>query len=257
MEIFVLASGSKGNMTYVKENNFTFFIDAGITYSKMVAKMKAYGEDEQNVHTLFLTHEHQDHIAGLKTLLKQGQIKEVFLTKGTYQALSNEIKELLPQIYIIKADEDFFVKDMKVTPIMLSHDAFEPVGFIFINKEQKKVVLLTDTGYVDQSYIEPISDADLYILESNHDPKKLLNSSRPFSLKQRILGVTGHLSNDDAASIINKAVKSKKAVWIVAHISDDCNDIFDIEKAIVEHIDDPLKIEVLYASQESLAGIKI
>ena len=257
MEIFVMASGSKGNMTLIKENDFHFFIDAGISYSKMVAKMNAYGQSVETVKTLFLTHEHLDHIAGLKTLLKQGVIEEVFLTKGTFQALSNEIKELLPNIYIIKADEEILVKNMKILPIMLSHDAFEPVGFIIENSEKKRLVLLTDTGYVDQSYIDQITDAEVYILESNHDPKKLLNSSRPFSLKQRILGITGHLSNEDAANLMNRVVKRKKAIWVVAHISDDCNDIFDIEKAIVEHFDNPLKVEVMFASQESLEVIKV
>lgn len=257
MEIFVMASGSKGNMTLVKENDFHFFIDAGISYSKMVGKMNIYGESVEKVKTLFLTHEHLDHIAGLKTLLKQGNIEEVFLTKGTFQALSNEIKELLPNIYIIKADEEINIKNLKIMPIMLSHDAFEPVGFVIENNDKKRLVLLTDTGYVDQSYYEVISNADVYILESNHDPKKLLNSSRPFSLKQRILGITGHLSNDDAASLMNRVVNNKKALWIVAHISDDCNDHYDIEKAIVEHFDNPLKVDVLFASQESLGVIKI
>lgn len=257
MEICVLASGSKGNMTYVKDGNFKFFIDAGISYSKVVNKMKQYDEAVEDIHTLFLTHEHLDHIAGLKTLLKQNSIKDVFLTKGTFQALSNELKELLPRVNIISADEVFYISQMKITPIMLSHDAFEPVGFVFENHENKRLVLLTDTGYVDQSYIDVISNADVYILEANHDPKKLLNSSRPFSLKQRILGITGHLSNEDAASLMNKLIYEKKAIWIVAHISDDCNELLDIEKAIVEHFDDPLKVDIYYASQESLERIII
>ncbi len=256
MEVFVLASGSKGNVTFVKNEVVSFFIDAGISYQKIVSKMKNYGEDIHSAKTLFLTHEHHDHIYGLKGLLKSGIIEDVYLTKGTYDALNQEVKDLLPRVEIIRADEPFYYYQFEVLPIMLSHDASEPVGFKFIWKD-KTFVLLTDTGYVDQSYIDVLKDADLYILESNHDPKKLLNSGRPFSLKQRILGVQGHLSNEDAASLMNKLVQTKHAKWVVAHISEDCNDHFDIEKAIVDSIEDLLKIDVFFASQESLPGIKL
>jgi len=255
MEIFILASGSKGNVTYVKNEVTSFFIDAGISYQKIESKMKAYGEDVRSVKTLFLTHEHLDHIAGLKTLLKSGQIEQVYLTQGTLEALNGEIKPLLPRYEIIKADEMFNFYNFEVTPILLSHDAKEPVGFIF-KESEKKFVVLTDTGYVDQSYVSMLKNADCYLLEANHDPARLLHSSRPFYLKQRILGITGHLSNEDAARLMNQLV-DKKAVWIVAHISEDCNEIFDIEKAIVEQFEDPTKVEIYYASQQSLPGIKI
>lgn len=256
MEIFVLASGSKGNMTLVKTPELNFFIDAGITYSRAVGKMKNYNEEIENVNVLFLTHEHLDHIAGLKTLLKQKNIKEIYLTKGTFQALSVDIKELMPKVIIIKADEPLKIKGVDFLPIMLSHDAAEPVGFV-IKSEGKKFVVLTDTGYVDHTYIDVLKCADVYLVEANHDPKKLLDSSRPFSLKQRILGITGHLSNDDAAILMNKLINDKKALWIASHISDDCNGIFEIEKAIVDHFDNPLKVDLKFASQESLEVIKI
>lgn len=256
MEVFVLASGSKGNITYIKNEVVSFFIDAGISYKKIVDKMKTYGEPIENVRTLFLTHEHSDHVFGLLTMLKTGHIKEVYLTQGTLNGLSKEVKSLLPKTIIIKADQPFLFRQFNVYPILLSHDANEPVGFRF-DWQDKSFVCLTDTGYVDQSYIDVLKGADLYLLESNHDPKKLLNSKRPFALKQRILGIEGHLSNEEAAILMNKLIQKKKAKWIIAHISDECNDAFDIEKAIIDHFDDVLKTEIIYASQASLPGIKL
>ncbi len=256
MEVFVLASGSKGNMTYVKNDLVSFFIDAGISYQKVLLKMKAYQENIESVKTLFLTHEHLDHICGLKGLLKSGILNDVYLTKGTLDALPKDIKALLPEVRLIKADEVFYYYHFEVLPILLSHDAKEPVGFIFKDGD-KRFVVLTDTGYVDQSYIDILKDADLYLLEANHDPKKLLNSSRPFSLKQRILGITGHLSNEDAAILMNKLVCKKQSTWVVGHISEDCNEQFDIEKAIVDHFDNPSKVKIVYSSQNSLPGIKL
>ncbi|PII02654.1 MBL fold metallo-hydrolase [Acholeplasma laidlawii] len=256
MEVFVLDSGSKGNITYVKNEVVSFFIDVGISYKKIVQKMKAYGEDVSAVNTLFLTHEHSDHIFGLLGILKAGHLKEVYLTQGTLDSLSSEVRQLLPKTVIIKADESFEFRQFKVLPILLSHDAKEPVGFRFDWRE-KSFVCLTDTGYVDESYHEVLKDADLYLLESNFDPKKLLGSRRPFALKQRILGIQGHLSNEEAAVLMNKLIQNKRSKWIVAHISEECNDAFDIEKAIVDHVEDLLKIDVIFASQESLPGIKL
>ncbi|WP_162146881.1 MBL fold metallo-hydrolase [Acholeplasma granularum] len=256
MEVFVLASGSKGNITFVKNDIVSFFIDVGISYKKIVTKMKAYGEDISQVKTLFLTHEHSDHILGLLAFLKTGQIEDVYLTQGTLDALSDETKSLLPNVHIIKADEKFKFASFDVLPVLLSHDAKEPVGFRF-DWNNKSFVCLTDTGYVDQSYYEVLKDADLYLLEANHDPKRLLDSRRPFMLKQRILGIYGHLSNNEAAILMNRLIQNKKAKWIIAHVSEECNDPFDIEKAIVDNFDDILKTEIIYASQESLPGIKL
>ncbi len=256
MEVFVLASGSKGNMTYLKVGNIRLFLDAGISYLKVKKKMESYGENIYDVKTLLITHEHHDHIFGLKALLKQGAIEDVYMTKGTYNNLSQDLVDMMPEIHLIEADLSFTLGEMKVTPFMLSHDAAEPVGFV-IENHVKKMVLLTDTGYVDQSYYPLLSNADLYILESNHNPFTLFQSARPFLLKKRIAGEKGHLSNEDAAYLINQLVQNRVSKWVVAHISEDCNSIDDIDIAIVKALDDPTKVEVFYASQEGLPVIEL
>ena len=256
MEIYILASGSKGNMSYLKAGGIGLFVDAGISYKKMKEKMKTYNEEIKDICSILITHEHSDHISGLKMLLKHGNIKDVYLTKGTYEYLPQEVVELFKNTHFIKADERFIVEKVKVMPFMLSHDASEPVGFV-IETDNKKVVFLTDTGYVDQGYYELLSDADLYVLEANHHPTKLMKSPRPFMLKKRILGERGHLSNDDAAWLMNRLVRKKTSKWVVAHISQDCNSVLDIEESIVRFFDNPLKVEVFYSSQEGLPVIKI
>ncbi|MBU1094126.1 MAG: MBL fold metallo-hydrolase [Firmicutes bacterium] len=256
MEVFILASGSKGNMAYLKVGDIRLFIDAGISYQKVKNKMVAYEENLYDVRSLLITHEHHDHVMGLKMLLKQGAIEDIYITKGTYNALPTEVVALFERTHFISADVPFFMSDIKVSPFMLSHDAAEPVGFV-IENQMKKMVVLTDTGYVDQSYHEMLSNADLYLLEANHHPTKLMNSARPFLLKKRILGERGHLSNDDAAWLVNLFVKDRPSKWVVAHISEDCNTCLDIEESIVKVFDDPTKIEIYYASQASLPGIKL
>ncbi|MDD4193908.1 MAG: MBL fold metallo-hydrolase [Acholeplasmataceae bacterium] len=255
LKVYILASGSKGNITYLKVGHIKVFIDAGISYQKMKKKMEAYGESIEDVKALFLTHEHHDHTMGLLMLLKKGNLKDLFMTQGTYESLSEEIKQLIPNLHIIKADYPFTYETLNMTPFMISHDAKEPVGYV-ISNQNKKIVHITDTGYIDQNYHDLLQDADLYILESNHNPAKLMASPRPFLLKKRILSEKGHLSNEDACWLMNRFVK-KHAIWIVSHISEDCNSILDIEESIIKIFDDPTKIDIYYASQEGLPVIEL
>ncbi|MDX9691364.1 MAG: MBL fold metallo-hydrolase [Acholeplasmataceae bacterium] len=256
MDVYILASGSKGNMTYLKVGDEKIFIDAGISFSKIKQKMSDYHENLYDVKTILITHEHHDHTYGLKQLLKNGSIEDVYLTKGTYNALSTDVVSLMVNVHFVDLDSQFFIHDIEIETFMLSHDAAEPVGYI-VKYDDKKLVVLTDSGYVDQSYHDLLSNADLYILEANHHPNKLMQSARPFLLKKRILSEKGHLSNDDACWLMNLFIKEKQSIWVVAHISEDCNTILDIEESIVKHFDDPTKIEVYYASQEGLPVIKI
>ena len=256
MEIYVLASGSKGNMTYLKVGHIKFFVDAGISYKKIKEKMASYNENIEDVKTIFITHEHSDHIMGLKMLLKHKIIENVYLTQGTLNAISDDIKSMIPNIYVIKSEDSFITQGLEVQTFMISHDAAEPVGYV-IKHDDKKVCFVNDTGYVDQAYYELLSNADCYLLEANHHPTKLMQSPRPFLLKKRILGEKGHLSNDDAAWLVNALVKGKTSKWIVTHISEDCNSILDIEESIVNVFDDPTKIEVFYATKEGLPVIKL
>ena len=255
MEIHVIASGSKGNSTFVKTKTKNILVDVGISYLRIKEDLAARDIDIKSVDTILITHEHGDHVMGLKTLLNSGDVKEVFLTSGTHQSIKREIKQSAP-IKIIKADEPFYLDDLLVYPIMLSHDAKEPVGFVLI-EDDKKAVFITDTGYVSESYFDLLRDADFYMLESNHHPFMLMNSNRSFSLKKRILGEKGHLSNEDAIWLINSLVENKKATWVVAHISEECNNILEIEKGLANGLKKPEFISIFFATKKGLKGIII
>lgn len=259
MEILILASGSKGNATIIKTKTSKILIDIGISFLSLNNKLKDKNHDINNVDTLFITHEHQDHIRGLKTLLNKKIIKNVYLTKGTFNSLPNEVRKLFPvNTNFIEADIKFNYQDLLVTPFLLSHDASEPIGYV-IESNNKKAVFLTDTGYVDQSYFELLKNADMYLLEANHDPEMLMNSRRPFHLKRRIVSEKGHLGNNEAAWLINEFIKERdeEVIWAVAHISEDCNTIYKIEEAIVKIVNDPTKLKVVYTSQETNGRIKL
>ena len=255
VEIHVLASGSNGNCTLIRTNNRYILIDVGISYSRIKSELFIRGIDIKKIDTVLITHEHSDHVCGLKVFLNNAKIENIFLTKGTHKEILSLIGNI-KEIGYVKADEPFFIDDLCIHPLMISHDAKEPIGYM-LTEENKKVVYMTDTGYIPKSYIELLKDADMYILESNHSPLMLMNSNRSFHLKRRILGEKGHMSNDDACYMMNSFVENKKTIWVVAHISEECNTILEIEKEMVKSLKKPELIEVYFATQEGLGGIKI
>ncbi len=258
MKVDILASGSKGNLIALRTTNYNILIDVGLSYRKIVEKLSEIDLTLEKIDFLFLTHEHSDHTKGLKLIIEKHPKIKIFLTKGTLDGLNDEIKDLIKNFEFVKADQNYNVKDITFYPMMMSHDAYEPVGYIFYI-DDKKIVLVTDTGYLHESYYDLIRNANLYILESNHDEHMLMHSPRrTHSLKMRILSEKGHLSNDQAAKIVNKVVdKNHFAIWALHHISEDCNKIEKIEKAIVKNLDNPFKINLVYTSQESSETIEI
>lgn len=250
MEVIILASGSKGNALLIKINGSYILIDLGITYPNLVKKLKEENIDIDKIESVLITHEHTDHIRGLKRFLQNHPNINIYISKGTFKALDEETKKIINKVNFIKANEKLIFNKIQVETFELSHDANEPIGFV-ISADSKKIVLATDTGYIDENYFDLLRNAQLYILEANHDPALLMNSNRPYYLKQRIIGTKGHLSNNEAAWLMNEFIKEiDETTWVAAHISEDCNTEYHIEKSIVEIIEDPTKINLIHASQE-------
>ncbi|MDR2828226.1 MAG: MBL fold metallo-hydrolase [Acholeplasmatales bacterium] len=249
MHIKVVASGSGGNSTIIKENNLTLLIDAGAS-SKQLSKYLV----NTTIDYLFITHEHSDHIKFLSSILKNFNVLNVCLTNGTFYHVSNILLNYTGNIIYITPDVYFIIENsINIFPLSTSHDAEEPIGLVFLINNLK-LTYITDTGYVDKQYYKLISGSDLYILESNHDLNLLNDCARPKTLKDRIKGEFGHLSNKDAVGILNKVV-TKDCVFIAAHISNECNTFLHIQKTFDELYKAPFKIKVYYAPQDGLEDI--
>lgn len=256
MNIYSLASGSKGNMTIIESQKVLLSIDIGISKNKMQDKLNSLGFSFQSIQYLLITHEHSDHTAGLKKFI-ESQVPRIYMTQGTYESLDEDIKHSLKlKLHIIQSEVPFYIEHLKITPFLLSHDAKEPIGFV-IEDQHHKIVHGADTGYIDLAYQELLKHAHMYIIESNHHPEMLLQSPRPMQLKRRILGEKGHLSNEDAAKLINSWMGPFKTYWMITHISEDCNSNLEIEKAIVRNIDRPLDLEIIYATQHDIVKVSL
>jgi len=184
-------------------------VDVGLSIREIKEKMHVLGVSFDQVEGVFITHEHIDHIKSLKSI----DNSKIYTSQGTWPVCVQNTLEYFQQ---------YDIAGFKVTPIPLSHDAKNPVGYVFDDGEEK-MVYMTDTGYIKKDYFQYIANANHYIFESNHDVRMLLQTNRPFMLKKRILSDEGHLSNDDAAEILTKLIGVKTQSIVLAHISEEAN----------------------------------
>ncbi len=213
MIIKMLASGSKGNSAYIETEGTKILIDVGINYLKI---KKSLGKNTSKLDGVLITHTHSDHIGGLSSLIKKEDIK-VYIK----EALLESIQKIVPEEQIVIIDEEFNIKDINIKVINGSHDV-PAFGFILENKE-KSIVYLTDTGYINRKYHNLTKDKTVYIIESNHDEKMLMEGSYPYILKQRIISDKGHLSNIYTGQFLKKVIGPNTKYIVLAHISENNN----------------------------------
>lgn len=216
MKIKVLASGSKGNSTYVETNKLKVLIDMGITYQYLVNELSKIDINPRQLDLILITHTHTDHIRGLQSLVNKTNIK-VLVTPG----MIPELRKKIPIENIEIINNETILEDIKISLIHNSHDV-ESVGYIIENNE-KSFVYITDTGYINKKYINILSNRELYIIESNHDEEMLMNGPYPYILKQRVISDKGHLSNTTTAKLLTKVVGNKTQKIVLAHISEKNN----------------------------------
>lgn len=260
MKLYSIASGSSGNATYLEHENVKILIDAGVTFKRISDAFLAKGLNIKDVTHVLLTHEHIDHVRGINVLFKTLNVP-LYTSKGTIEAMKFLNHDTIrDHLRMIEAYSPFNLGSIKVTPLPLSHDAIEPLGFIF-ETETEKIGYITDTGYIRESNIEPLKNCDLYYFESNHDPVLLKQSNRPYYTIHRILTEKGHLSNEDSAYYLSQLVGPKTKTIIMAHISSECNTKEKIHKTyedvFMAHQLDINNYKVYFASQEPLEVIEL
>lgn len=213
--IAVLRSGSKGNASFLMNEEEILLIDFGITSKVFFDFIKSHDIDIKSKKlSIIITHVHSDHIKGLKTLKKKLDFKTY--TEADNISLLNE-KTGIEALDI----ENFNSNSFKLDYFPLSHDEAN-IGLII--DMGLEVVHITDTGYLKNSLYKKLMNKDVYILEFNHDTDMLLNGPYPLNIKQRIIGDYGHLSNDTSLGIINELKGPKTKYLFMAHISSINND---------------------------------
>jgi phosphoribosyl 1,2-cyclic phosphodiesterase len=208
MRFALLASGSKGNCFLLREGEELLMIDCGTTGRYLKESFASLGITKEDLSAVLITHSHTDHIAQIAR----------FADLPVYAPLALPCKDCRR----VEPFTPLHLGGLDITPLPLSHDAPETTGYVFEDGSQK-LVYITDTGYLQESYLPRLTDADYIVLESNHDVEMLMASRRPQYVKSRIYGDYGHLNNEDCAKILDRIVTPRTRMIVLAHISQETN----------------------------------
>jgi phosphoribosyl 1,2-cyclic phosphodiesterase len=194
-------------------------VDAGLSKRDVLARLAAINEDAEKLDAILITHEHSDHVSGLVALARALNVP-IFITRLTAPAIP--WGEFTPRLDCFQAGTTFSVGDIEIDSFTIPHDAIDPVGFCF-RSQGIKVGIVTDLGYVTDSIKFHLRGAHLLVLESNHDLEMLKVGPYPWSVKQRVMGRKGHLSNDVVCDFIRRDLDQTIHTLVLGHLSEHNN----------------------------------
>ena len=218
-----LYSGSSGNCYYINIDGKRILLDVGISLKKIREALEGLDENIENIDAILITHEHSDHIQGLKMLCKKHDIN-IYMTDKTkieIQCLVDTINE--ENIVTFKAGDKFDIGCANIKSVKISHDAIDPVMYTFKDKNDNKISIFTDVGEITDTILENIKGSKLAVIEANYEENLLRLSRYPSYLKKRIMGKYGHLSNEEAGFLAKELVKNGTKKILLGHLSKENN----------------------------------
>ncbi len=223
MKICTLYSGSKGNAAFMRLGGVPFLIDAGKSTRTLCQSLLDIGESIEHIKTIFITHEHTDHISALTVLLKHRpmpvHIPRASAEKLAKRAPSHVLDCLIPHPPCFCEE----LEGVQVTSFPTPHDSTASVGYRFSfleDGERHTVGYATDTGYLSDDLLRGLCGCEAAIIESNHDAEMLMEGPYPDDLKRRILSRGGHLSNADCAILASTLAEHGTHHLLLAHLSE-------------------------------------
>lgn len=215
-----LASGSKGNCVYLGTGQTKVLIDAGLSGKAITAKLAQINVDIGDIDAILITHEHTDHIQGLKVLAYRLGIP-VLANTETAKAIVEHFHDC-PKFKIFSTGETFEFGDLEIHPFSIQHDTVDPVAFT-IRTNSLKLGFCTDLGFVTSLVANQLRECDYLYVEANHQPSMVHASARPMIYKQRVLGRSGHLSNEACGQLLSQVAHPNLKHVHLAHLSSECN----------------------------------
>ncbi|MCQ2450272.1 MAG: MBL fold metallo-hydrolase [Clostridia bacterium] len=213
-----LFSSSSGNSTYIDTPNGGFLVDAGASFKNIVQAVTAAGCDFSDLRAVAVTHEHSDHIAGLKTVLKKTGVP-LIASPQTLETLAAADKIPAETVTIPAEAETLDLVGVGITHIPTSHDCVGSGGYSFTLPDGRRIAVCTDLGVVTDAVRTALTGCSAVLIESNHDVSMLQRGPYPPSLKMRILSEMGHLSNVACATELPALLKSGTTRFILGHLS--------------------------------------
>lgn len=217
-----LFSSSSGNSTYIGTSQGGILIDVGVSAKKTADALKNIGVDPNSISAIFITHEHNDHINGVRVFAERHGIK-VYASNGTLAGME-DAGAITSKMHVdVIPYEGMEAGGMFIRPFKTPHDSRESNGFSIVTPDGKRLAVATDIGKINDTIMDSVYGSDLVLLESNHDVGMLRNGPYPFFLKERILSDHGHLSNESCAETAVKLMESGTTRFVLGHLSKENN----------------------------------
>lgn len=243
MRFASLGSGSGGNATLICAGDTRILVDCGFGLRETERRLARLDVGMDSINAIIITHEHTDHIKGVGAVARKHQTP-VYMTAGTYVSRNYGA---IPNLRLIENYQAFSVGSVDVQPVAVPHDAREPAQYVF-NHGARKLGVLTDLGSITPHVVEAYSRCDSLIVEANHDPYMLANGPYPQSLKFRVAGPWGHLSNQQAGDFLQQMEVSRLQHLVVGHISRKNNSVERAAQTLQSVVADLHKVH--YACQD-------
>ncbi len=218
-----LFSSSSGNSVYIGDRDGGILVDVGRSAKQTDLMLKNIGVEADSIKGIFLTHEHSDHVNGLRVFATKHNIP-IYASAGTILALKNKGIITPDNIDNVITTDDVTVAGLNIRPIKTSHDCADGRGYVITGADGiTKVAIATDTGYVSPELLNEISGSRLVYIESNHDIDMLCKGPYPYTLQKRILSDVGHLSNKACADTLCTLINKGTTHIHLAHLSRENN----------------------------------
>src|SRR5699024_768766 len=218
----------------IESNETRLLVDAGLSGKQLDRLFAEVQVDPASLTGILVTHEHSDHIKGLGVIARKYQLP-IYANDKTWQAMEGSIGKLtVDQKFHFDMEEVKTFGDLDVQSFGVSHDAAEPMFYTF-HIDNKNVALVTDLGYVSERITKTIEDGDAYVVEANHDVQMLRMGRYPWNVKRRILGDSGHVSNEDCGLALADVIGNQTKRIYLAHLSQD-NNMKELARMSVQQI---------------------
>jgi len=221
MKVISLQSGSNGNCVYVEANGVKLLFDAGITGNLVQERLAVHGRAVEGVDAVLISHDHIDHCRSMGILNRMFGLP-IYATAKTFDAAKRFSLGEIGDLRFFASGETIKLGKVTVETIRTPHDAEDGVVFV-VDDGKHRLGIMTDLGHVFDGLGDVVASLDAVLLESNYDPDMLANCARPEWLKKRIAGPEGHISNFEAAELLNSAASARMQWACLGHLSEENN----------------------------------
>lgn len=219
MRFAILGSGSKGNATLIEHRGTRVLIDCGFQLRDTEARLLRLGVEPQSLAAILVTHEHSDHLGGVGRIARKHRVP-VWMTHGTHRAWNDAD---VPTLIRFSPHQRFEIGSLAIEPYPVPHDAAEPCQYVIgagANGRQRRIGILSDAGHISAHMRDTLAGCDALMLECNHDPQLLRDGPYHASLKRRVGGEHGHLSNGQAAALLRGYELTRLQHLVLTHLSE-------------------------------------